>query len=67
MISIRRGRCVGETRNIGQRKGADALVRDIQRMCLRIDRAATVLEWSPQIGLAEGIAALAPAKVEASA
>lgn len=42
-------------------------IGDIERMCLRIDRAATLLGWSPRIGLAEGIAALAPATLEVSA
>lgn len=45
----------------------EALLGDIERMCLRIDRAATVLGWSPRIGLAEGIAALAPTEMEVSA
>lgn len=45
----------------------EALLGDIERMCLRISRAATVLGWSPRIGLAEGIAALAPIAMEASA
>lgn len=40
---------------------------DIQRMCLRIDRAADRLGWSPQVELDEGIAALAPVSMEASA
>jgi len=45
----------------------EAHLGDIERMCLRIDRAATLLGWSPRIGLDEGIAALAPAAMEASA
>lgn len=45
----------------------EAQIGDIERMCLRIDRAATVLGWSPRIGLAEGIAALAPTEMEVSA
>lgn len=45
----------------------EALLGDIERMCLRVDRAATLLGWSPRIGLAEGIAALAPAAMEVSA
>lgn len=31
---------------------------DIERMCLRTDRAAELLGWRPQVGLAEGITAL---------
>lgn len=45
----------------------DTRIGDIERMCLRIDRAATALEWSPRIGLAEGIAALAPTAMGVSA
>jgi UDP-glucose 4-epimerase len=45
----------------------EALIGDIERMCLRIDRATTVLGWSSRIGLAEGIAALAPTEMEVSA
>ncbi len=45
----------------------EALIGDIERMCLRIDRAATLLGWSPRIGLPEGIAALAPTEMEVSA
>jgi UDP-glucose 4-epimerase len=44
-----------------------AQVGNIERMCLRIDRAATALGWSPRIGLAEGIAALAPTEIEVNA
>ena len=36
---------------------------DIQRMCLRTDRAAARLGWSPRTSLAEGIAALIPARL----
>jgi UDP-glucose 4-epimerase len=41
----------------------DARPGDIQRMCLRIDRAAALLDWSPRTSLAEGIAALIPARL----
>jgi UDP-glucose 4-epimerase len=45
----------------------EAQVGDIERMCLRIDRAATVLGWSPRINLDDGIAALAPTEMQVSA
>lgn len=45
----------------------EARIGEIERMCLLVERAARLLGWSPRIGLAEGIAALAPASVEASA
>lgn len=35
---------------------------DIQRMCLRTDRAAALLGWSARTSLAEGIAALIPVR-----
>ncbi len=41
----------------------DARPGDIQRMCLRIDRAAARLGWTPQTSLTEGIAALIPARL----
>lgn len=45
----------------------EAPLGDIERMCLRIDRAATALGWSPRIGLGEGIAALTPTEMQVSA
>ena len=45
----------------------EAPVGAIERMCLRIDRAASLLGWSPRVGLAEGIAALALAAMGVSA
>lgn len=45
----------------------EARTGDIERMCLRIDRAVRLLGWRPRVGLAEGIAALASAGLEASA
>jgi len=41
----------------------DARPGDIQRMCLRTGRAAALLGWSPRISLADGIAALIPARL----
>ena len=41
----------------------DARPGDIQRMCLRTDRAAARLGWSPRTSLADGIAALIPARL----
>ena len=37
----------------------DPIPGGIERMCLRIDKAATELDWTPQVGLSDGIAALA--------
>jgi nucleoside-diphosphate-sugar epimerase len=36
-------------------------------MSLRTSRAASLLGWAPRTGLADGIAALVPAGMEASA
>lgn len=47
--------------------GGETRIGDIERMRLRIERAERVFGWSPRIGLAEGIAALVPASMGASA
>jgi UDP-glucose 4-epimerase len=46
---------------------APARPGDIGRMSLRTSRAASLLGWAPATGLADGIAALVPAGIEASA
>lgn len=45
---------------------SEAPLGDIERMCLRIDKAATLLGWSPRIGLTEGIGALLPTEAGVS-
>jgi UDP-glucose 4-epimerase len=56
MVSEAAGQAIPPTRG-------DARPGDIQRMCLRIDRAAALLGWSPRTSLADGIAALIPARL----
>ncbi|MBC7299454.1 NAD-dependent epimerase/dehydratase family protein [Nocardia salmonicida] len=58
-------------RDVTEREAAPSSVSSvpggIERMCLRIDKAAAVLDWAPRIGLAEGIAGLARSAMGADA
>ena len=56
MVSEASGRAIPPARG-------EARPGDIQRMRLRIDRAAALLGWSPRTSLADGIAALVPARL----